>query len=73
MDKSAEIKYTAFAGGIFLALAVLGFWGAWFIHATDSTLFNLDWGQILFDAIVLSIVGTWFVLDASWDARNLYK
>ena len=72
MDKKREIRYTVSIGRIFIALAFLAFLGAWFTQSSHITFLGLDWPQLLFDAIVLSVGGTGMFLDALWDMSNIY-
>ena len=72
MDKKREIRYTIYVGRIYIALAFLAFLGAGLTQLSHTTFLGLDPPQLLFDAFVLSLGGTWMFLDALWDMRNIY-
>lgn len=71
MDSSTAAPLVVYIARILIGLAILALLGAWMTQLTGSPLLGMDQHHLFSDAIVLSVLGIAFFLDALWHSRRI--
>lgn len=69
VTRGARIMVALGRASVFLGLVALV--GAWLTAVTGGTFLGLTQQHLFNDAVVLSLIGIAFFVDAYWHARNI--
>lgn len=70
MDSTTAVPLVVYVARTLIGLAILALLGAWLTQLTGTTLLGMDQHHLFSDAIVLSILGSAFFLEALWRSRR---